>query len=355
MFSQAHLASRLVHLEPQENWVTELNTLLFVFPQGGSGHYVSRSVTHRLSPGDVLILFPTLEDRVCADEGVKMAFSFFSVHPEFLFPLFGSGEIGLLQNVIESFKATRLLSSATGLAQQCHRLLAELPQHLNLNHRAQLLQMFAAILSEEFKAVQPHLPGFVRTEDHLTQVLEELSTDDLMSLPVGRLAARFGCSKRHLSRLFQRYFGFSVANLKKEMRLLKAVYLLRDPSVKIISVAEQCWFHNLGLFNTCFKHRFHITPSQLRRAIAESDNPAFRFTDYLPICPIRARGLCLHAGGRINPRTPKDGQPLRQGNRPVKVMITLSHPEPARRPPGVGCPPKVSVVHGSTRLQPPSV
>jgi hypothetical protein len=69
-----------------------------------------------------------------------------------------------------------------------------------------------------------------------------------------------------LNRLFHEFFGFSVAALRMEMRLLKAVSLLRDPNIKVINVAEQCGFNHLGLFNTCFKRRFGQTPGQWRKA-----------------------------------------------------------------------------------------
>jgi AraC-like DNA-binding protein len=100
----------------------------------------------------------------------------------------------------------------------------------------------------------------------MVQVFEKLSASELINLSVGELADRFNCSRRHLNRLFHQHFGVSVAALRMEMRMLKAISLLRDAGVKIIDVAEQCGFNHLGLFNTCFKRRFGTSPGRWRKA-----------------------------------------------------------------------------------------
>lgn len=296
MFLPEHLTLQLVRLKPPEKWVTQPNRLWFVFPNGGRGQYVSRSVTHRLSPGDVLVLNPTCGGEVGGDNGSEFTFAFFAASLEDVFPLFGSRELIQLQNVFEGLKATRLHGFATTLAKECHSLLAVVPPRCNLDHRVHLLRVVAALLGVEFGTVQPHLPGFVHAEDHLMHVLESLTTEELMNLSVGELAARFACSRRHLSRLFHQHFGFSVAAMKMEMRLLKAVSLLRDPDVKIITVAEHCGFNYLGLFNACFKRRFGVTPSQRRKIMAEAQGQSDRLRHPGPVCPLRSHGLCPYAG-----------------------------------------------------------
>src|ERR1019366_5200393 len=107
--------------------------------------------------------------------------------------------------------------------------------------------------------------GFIRPEDHMIQVFEKLSTTDLVNLSVPELAGKFGVSRRHLNRLFHQHFGVSVAALRMEMRLLRAVALLWNPDAKVINVAEECGFNHLGLFNICFKRRFGTSPGQWRK------------------------------------------------------------------------------------------
>ena len=309
MLSQEHLTLRLVRLKPSEKWIHGANGLSFVFPKGGGGKYVSKAVTQRLVPGDVLVLngTPEGEGGLCADEGGEMVFWFFAVNFEHLFPLFASNEICLLQNVTEGFKGTKLYGASSPLAGECHRLLAEVPPQFNLDHRSQLLRVVAAILSVEFKTAQPYRVGFVRAEEHMIQVFEKLSANELLSLSVGELAARFGCSKRHLNRLFHQHFGFSVAAMRMEMRLLKAASLLRDPDTKVINVAEQCGFNHLGLFNTCFKRRFGASPGQWRKMSAQAEGQSVRPVNDSLACPLRSNGSCPWAGNFDN-RQPVEGE-----------------------------------------------
>ncbi len=336
MHSQEHLTLRLVHLKPSEKWFHRANGLSFVFPRGGGGKFVSKAVTQRLVPGDVLVLNGTPEDEsgLVAEEGGELVFWFFAAHFEYLFPLFASDEICLLQNVIEGFKRTRLYGASSPLAGECHRLLAEVPPQFNLDHRSRLLRVVADILSAEFKNVQPHRVGFVRAEEHLVQVFEKLSAHELLSLSVGELAARFGCSKRHLNRLFHQHFGFCVADMRMEMRLLKAASLLRDPDAKVINVAEQCEFNHLGLFNTCFRRRFGASPGQWRKMSAQAEGQSVRPADDSLVCPLHSNILCPWTKNFDN-RQPAEGEASKtQKAGPARLVIgmQLSDESVGRKP-----------------------
>jgi AraC-like DNA-binding protein len=292
MLADNHLALRLIRLKSPEEWKPKRAGLSFLILKGGNGKYVVGSTAQRVASGDVLVLNEEAEGKLSASNDGEMAFWQFSLNLEHLFPLFAGIEISLLQNVVEGFKGSKLLPASTPLAVQCHRLIGEVPPQFNLDHRSQLLRVAAAILSEEFKTAQRQRPGFVRVEEHMLQVFEKLSGDELLRLSVGGLAARFGCSRRHLNRLFHQYFGFSVAALRMEMRLLKALSLLRDPDAKIILVAEQCGFNHLGLFNTCFKRRFGASPGRWRKTTAQTPSQPASRTVGDSNCPLIMNGLC---------------------------------------------------------------
>ena len=191
----------------------------------------------------------------------------------------------------------------------------------HVDHRSQVLRIAAAVLSVEFKNARSQRVGFVRIEDHMMQVFEELSATELLTLSVGDMAHKFSCSRRHLNRLFHQHFGCSVASLRMEMRLLKALSLLRDPDVKIINVAEQCGFNHLGLFNACFKKRFGNTPGKWRKGASNGDNPVCDLDVGHPTCPMHANGLC--------PWTPNTGQPYCNGaknNLRAKCQVVRTAP-----------------------------
>jgi len=346
MLSKSYLGLGVVRLKSPEKWVSEPYRLHFVFPKEGTGQYTAPSVTHHLVPGDVLIVNTTSEGELRADDGGEFAFSFFSALPEHIFPLFSSSEINLLRNVSEGFKAAKLHSSTTMLAKECHQLLEGATLNSNLAHRSQLLRVVAAIFTSELQTVQPSLPGFVRAEDHLRQVLDKVSVEELMSGSVSELAARFGWSKRHLNRMFQVHFGLSVAALKMELRLLKALSLLREPDAKIISIAEQCGFNYLGLFNTCFKKRFGVTPTQHRKKMIEAEGQSAQPVGHnlAWACPLKslahscawlhepegrhASGFCLRVSLKAQPARSALRVPVPAGNQ-IAVGVGLGHHGPA--------------------------
>lgn len=305
MTAQDYLTLRLVRLKHPEERLNTGEGLTFVFPKGGAGEFVSGSNTQKLASGDILVIGSTLKGKLQAPPGGEMLFWIFSMNFEHLFPLFGGNEICLVHTVTDGFKSPRHYAGNTSVARFCHNLLEDAPSHFNLDHRGQLLRVVTAILSQEFENARGKRVGFIRVEDRIAQIFETLSVEELLNMSVGELADRFNCSRRHLNRLFHQHFGFSVASLRMEMRLMKAVSLLRDPDAKIINVAEQCGFNHLGLFNTCFKRRFGESPGQWRKQLNQPEKQPMG----LPMetqfsagangatpCPLRANGMCQWPG-----------------------------------------------------------
>jgi AraC-like DNA-binding protein len=294
MLTQSYLSLQAGHLKPLEKWTCEGDELFFVVPRTGVCQASSHGVTLRAMAGDMIIMSGRSGAKlgVLAENGENEAtFSWFSASSDSLFPLFAAGEICFLQNVLQEFHIPKMYPKTTPLIVQCRQLLAETGPKVDLNHRSQLLRVAALMLSSEIKSRQQKQSGFESAEDHMLRVFEQLSSHQLLNLSVEDLSQKFGCSRRHLSRLFHQRFGLSVAALRMEMRLLKASSLLRDPSVKVINVAEQCGFNHLGLFNTCFKRRFGATPGMWRN-LQNAKTPNGKPNRTVDTCPLQASGLC---------------------------------------------------------------
>lgn len=303
MNNQDHLTLRLARLKPSEELLQNEEGLTFIFSKGGVGKYTSKIAAHRLGVGDVLVVNGVSGGKFSVFDKGEFVFWSFSVCFEHLLPLFASNEISLLHNITDSYKTAKIYPAKSPLVVECQRLLGVVPPQFNLDHRGQLIRIAATILSVEFKEAQTQRTGFVRAEDHMIQVFEKLSASELINLSVGELADRFNCSRRHLNRLFHQHFGVSVASLRMEMRLLKAVSLLRDANAKIINVAEQCGFNHLGLFNTCFKRRFGASPGQWRKSALQTESVSSRKVEAQNVCPLHLSGSCPMGGqmGTLHP------------------------------------------------------
>jgi AraC-like DNA-binding protein len=269
-----HLTLKLRRIKPFEEWRPGGDGLSFALVKGGRGHYGPGASSWKVSTGDVLVLNPQAQSKLTAQNG-EVLFWEFASRLEDLLPLFSTQEICMLQGVWENFQGSRFYPAATPLAKQCHFLAESAPPPGSLDHRSHVLRVAAAVLSLEFMNARAQRNAAMPGQDHMARAFEELSAVELLTLSIEELAKRFCCSRRHLSRLFHQQFGCSVAALRMELRLLKAVSLLRNPSAKIITVAEECGFNHLGLFNTCFKRRFGQSPGQWRKtASANAAAPA---------------------------------------------------------------------------------
>jgi AraC-like DNA-binding protein len=281
VLAEDYLTLEVIRLVSPQEWTHQQEGLSFFFPEDGEGLYLSGSITQNLSAREVLVANRNHPARIRPPIGGSFSFRSFSLAVEHLYPLFAHTELSWLQNVTSNLKTIRLYRASTPFAAECHRMVGCVPLESGLNHRGHLLCLAAFILAEEFKKEKANRGASLRIEDRLIQVFERLSTADLLALPAEELAAQFGCSRRHLNRLFHRYFGFSVSGLRTELRLLKAATLLRDPAAKVVTVAQQSGFSHLGLFTTSFKRRFGNTPGKWREvtSLYEANEPAITAAD----------------------------------------------------------------------------
>ncbi len=330
MFAQDHLTLRLVRLKSSQEWSPEHEGVCLVFPTGGGARHAAgkNGSVLQIEAGDVLLLSQHAPGRLQVGQRGEFIFWCFTFSVEHLFPLFASEEIALLQSVVEGLKGAKLYPAAGAASIECHRLIQSAPPQVNLEHRSHLLRIASVVLANEFNAVRRQRVGFVRADEHLMQVFETLSAEELLTLSVTELAKKFGCSRRHLTRLFHQYFGLSVGALRMEMRLIKAIALLRDPDAKIINVAERCGFNHLGLFNTCFRKRFGVSPGQWRKTAGQAGNGEGALPAEHPGCPLHANGLCPWSGHPLDqiPAAPKSASI--GGPEPAQVFPNLFHANP---------------------------
>jgi AraC family transcriptional regulator, regulatory protein of adaptative response / DNA-3-methyladenine glycosylase II len=82
---------------------------------------------------------------------------------------------------------------------------------------------------------------------------------------VADLARQIGVSERHLRRVLEREMGVSPLELSLTHRLLLAKRLLADTRLSVTRIAYANGFGSLRRFNTAFRERYRLSPSELRR------------------------------------------------------------------------------------------
>ena len=334
MLGYDHLALGLFQLKPSEEWLSRGPGFSFLFPKEGLGTFASAAINHPLASGDVLVCSEAQGGQVCAMEAGELVCWHFSFCLEHLYPLLGGDELSLLQNLPECFRTPRLYPSSSPLAQECHRLLAAAPPGHRLDHRGQLLRVVTAILAEEFKDLRSQRGGLGGAGQDMIHMLGKLTVEDITGFTAQELADKFHWTRRHLGRLFQQHFGLSLTALKMEIRLIKAMTLLRNRNLKVNHVAKECGFSHLGLFNSCFKRRFGASPGHWR----DANNPAKAHPAGLingePLCRMQASGMCPWAG-KAPGIASISSRPARLSTSPRVLQGARSgddqHPEPEGR------------------------
>ena len=302
MFTQTHLNLQSVCLHPRGEWRCQGRGLFFIIVRDGTGACISGAVSRRISSGDILVQDGTAGCKLSAADNC-LVIACFSVGLEQLVPLFVINEIARLRSLPGAFKTLKLYRAGSALARKCHQLLKTIPPQFNLDHRSQLLRVAAVALATEVASART---GPAENEGNTSGILENVSAAELLNSPVGGLARKYGCSRRHLNRLFHQRFGVSAAALKMEMRLLKATSLLQNPDTKIIRVAEECGFNQLGIFNIRFKKRFGSSPGQWRKMVIQVQNQTSDSNSGNMNCQLRTGGLC--------PFAPKDSPSTSAGH-----------------------------------------
>ena len=97
-------------------------------------------------------------------------------------------------------------------------------------------------------------------------ILEQNLRRPISTAAVARLV---GCSERQLTRDFIASFGVSAAKHFLELRLTKAIWLLENSTRTIGEIAEECGFSDRSHFARHFRDRVGLTPSRMRRELAD--------------------------------------------------------------------------------------
>ena len=105
----------------------------------------------------------------------------------------------------------------------------------------------------------------IGTRDVISEVVFYMNIHYGEPISVGELASLHGYSPRHLSRLFEKYFGTSPMRYLADLRLTKACELLVGEEMTVTEVANSVGIPDSSLFSKSFRRKFGMTPTEYRR------------------------------------------------------------------------------------------
>lgn len=117
---------------------------------------------------------------------------------------------------------------------------------------------------------QPQPVVFNKVEDRQVRRAIAILEQHLgQPVSVDELARRLAISRRSLERKFQETLGMSPQHFARDLRLRYGLWLLHYSPHSITEIGERCGFSDTAHFSRHFRKAFDMTPSAMRRQVAE--------------------------------------------------------------------------------------
>jgi len=253
-------------------WALDFGAWLFLRVESGDACWIDTNNPWLLGPGDVLVAPPGISRSVRASCMALTTVQYFRFCPELLSGFLTLGERRLAERAGQS-APVKLFRSDSRMAQEFSNICHHADAH-STSSRCQLLQLALNVVLHPQAGPLPNQSAFLPASKRVQVLLRQISEVELADVSPQELAARCGCSLRHLNKLFHGFAGISLRSKQMELRLMKAQQLLAETSLRVMDIAAASGFGEHGLFSMAFKKRFGMTPTEWRRqnAAAASKN-----------------------------------------------------------------------------------
>lgn len=114
---------------------------------------------------------------------------------------------------------------------------------------------------KQFLETMERVMGYKYTDSKtFNDILEYVNSNYNGVIGLNECAAKLHLSPSHISRMFKKYTGESFITYLNELRIKKAMELLRETDLTIKEIAHRVGFNNLNYFHKSFKAITGVTP-----------------------------------------------------------------------------------------------
>jgi AraC-like DNA-binding protein len=273
MSAERHLNLQELILRPSGEWIPRCNGWVVARVAEGTGYWMQPGGARELNAGDGFVATFSGNALLRASQLGSLKLQFFTVQPQFLNGLLTVAEWHQLEVAPNNSAPHISFFSAGEPVGQKFAHIANQSGSDGLPMRCALLQLWANAMAGLLAKPFSISSGANKLRDRFRQTIGQMLEAELSECSLNELAGQLHCSERHFSRLFREEFGVPLRARQIELRLQRARQLLADSNAKVINVAYDSGYRHLGLFNSMFKKRFGVTPSEWRLQNARK-NPA---------------------------------------------------------------------------------
>jgi AraC-like DNA-binding protein len=268
MKALGHLRIEEVELPPGQEWTDAEPVWHFVRVSSGAAYWLDPAKPRAFTEGELVVSGPVIKAVIRASQLTEVVLHWFGFAPELLYGFFTVAERRLFEAGSESAgRSLQFLPSTHPVTQRFVFLANQRTPQNELTQRTEVLGLVTAFFGERVIRQQPGPPAALapNAHDRFEQIISQMPELELIHHTPEQLARLCGCSPRHFNRLFHERFGESPRARQTELRLLKARQLLTDTDQKVVQIALDSGYRSLSLFNSLFKRRFGVSPSEWRQ------------------------------------------------------------------------------------------
>jgi AraC-like DNA-binding protein len=259
-----------VRLLPGEEWADAAVAWRFVLMRHGAAYWLSSGIARSLAESEMILAAPGVKATIRASQIGEVVFCAFNFAPDLFCGFLTLAERHFFETGgDEGFRDIQFLPSTHPATQQFAALTESCSTPGSLTHRAAALSLAATVFDEHMSRHAAPASLGTGASQRFEQIIARMADAEFMNHSPEQLAHLCGCSQRHFNRLFHKHFKTSPRMRQTELRLLKARQLISGTDARITQAAFESGYHNVGLFNTLFKKRFGMTPSECRRRAAK--------------------------------------------------------------------------------------
>ena len=274
MLVDCPLILREVTLTPSGEWSPSSEGWNVVHIVEGASYCFYKGQASEMNAGDGFIASDNAKVLVRASQLGSVQLQFFQVQPRLINGLLTIAESHQLSSTQVRAPYVTFFKMADPIGQKFARL-SKQSRMERLDNRCSLLQLWASGIAGLFELPVDE-PGPRQLRDRFRQMVDQMPEAELSEHSLSELAQRLQCSERHFSRLFREEFGVALLSRQIELRLQRSLQLLTNPKIKISNIAHESGYRHIGLFNSLFKKRFGLTPSEWRRKHLTEEEAARR-------------------------------------------------------------------------------
>jgi AraC-like DNA-binding protein len=209
-------------------------------------------------PGSVVFL-PAHSEWTGWDEGdARGCYLFVSVDANFIEEMLGADNV---------MRLTPAIGFRDGVIEACLQTIMMELKHPDpasvIMVESQAVQMFVQMVRTNRLAVEPAKGGL--SPVYLKRVLALLDARLMNPPSLDELAGEVGVSRRHFFRAFKQSTGMTPFAFVANLRLKRAVDLLRGTERSATDIALDCGFASSSHFATAFKRAYNVGPLEFRR------------------------------------------------------------------------------------------